>query len=571
MLYFECRCVFTTLEGGNCSGHGASSPYSGSYACAIGNLASGALQSASMAVSGNKQYDLYAWVNGKLDAADSAGGWHVRALYYTAGSAYIGYKDVYSGTAESSSLTWQQVGGRLLTPANAASVRLELRVEGVSGWLDFDNVSLQEVLTVNLVYDAENRLVKVLQNGTSMAAFGYDGDGVRVKQTLTTTTPTSTYFVKNYYEVSGGSVTKYYYLGSQRVAMRSSVGVRYLFGDHLGSTSVSADVSGGSVTKQLYKAFGETRFTSGSLPSKYQYTGQYSNMSDFGLMFYNARWFDPALARFSSADTIIPGAGNPAAWDRYAGMLNNPMRYRDPSGHKTCVDDYCGTYNLNHDIKILESLYGINFHGNGWTTELKLVVLFATMEIGHKIATAIHELSDSGVFHSIFGGINLTLKQDLGTFYGQTTNVKDIAFRPDKLTERLFGHELGHVFDNIMYKMEGDKYADTHPIELLLKGLYASDGEFLTGENRHGDGQYNRNRGLTGLESGYQCDTVPCQYHLMKETDPSIKMDGANTPSEEWADMFLNWGLGGFSPTKRGDFYKSWMTTNMVIWASMAR
>ncbi len=106
-----------------------------------------------------------------------------------------------------------------MTPANAASVRLELRVEGVSGWLDFDDVSLQEVLTVNLVYDAENRLVKVLQNGTSMAAFGYDGDGVRVKQTLTATTATSTYFVKNYYEVSGGSATKYYYAGSQRVSV----------------------------------------------------------------------------------------------------------------------------------------------------------------------------------------------------------------------------------------------------------------------------------------------------------------------------------------------------------------
>ncbi len=322
----------------DCSGKGASSPYSGSYACAVGNLASGALQSASIAVSGNKQYDLYAWLNGKLDTADSAGGWHVRALYYTAGSAYIGYKDVYTGTAESSSLTWQQVGGRLLTPANAASVRLELRVEGVSGWLDFDDVSLQEVLTVNLVYDAENRLVKVLQNGTSMAAFGYDGDGLRVKQTLTTTTATSTYFVKNYYEVSGGSATKYYYAGSQRVAMRSSVGVRYLFGDHLGSTSVSADVSGGNVTRQLYKAFGEIRYsTNPSLPAKYQYTGQYSYTSgatgDFGLIFYNARFYDPALGRFAQADRLVPNPLNPSDFDRYNYVGSNPINFSDPFGN----------------------------------------------------------------------------------------------------------------------------------------------------------------------------------------------------------------------------------------------
>jgi RHS repeat-associated protein len=26
----------------------------------------------------------------------------------------------------------------------------------------------------------------------------------------------------------------------------------------------------------------------------------------FGLMFYNARWYDPALGRFAQPDTIIP-------------------------------------------------------------------------------------------------------------------------------------------------------------------------------------------------------------------------------------------------------------------------
>jgi len=58
-------------------------------------------------------------------------------------------------------------------------------------------------------------------------------------------------------------------------------------------------------------------------------------------MFYNARWYDPALGRFAQADTIIPGAGNPQAWDRYAYANNNPVRYNDPSGHYTCSDIYC--------------------------------------------------------------------------------------------------------------------------------------------------------------------------------------------------------------------------------------
>ncbi|RMH43810.1 MAG: RHS repeat-associated core domain-containing protein [Gammaproteobacteria bacterium] len=63
-----------------------------------------------------------------------------------------------------------------------------------------------------------------------------------------------------------------------------------------------------------------------------------SMMDAFGLMYYNARWHDPSLGRFAQADTIIPGAGSPLAWDRYAYVNDNPLRYRDPSGHK----EVCG-------------------------------------------------------------------------------------------------------------------------------------------------------------------------------------------------------------------------------------
>ena len=51
----------------------------------------------------------------------------------------------------------------------------------------------------------------------------------------------------------------------------------------------------------------------------------------FGLMFYNARFYDPALGRFTSADTIVPGGVQ--GWDRYAYTNNNPVLYNDPSGH----------------------------------------------------------------------------------------------------------------------------------------------------------------------------------------------------------------------------------------------
>ena len=83
---------------------------------------------------------------------------------------------------------------------------------------------------------------------------------------------------------------------------------------------------------------GTTRYTSGSSPTTMQYTGQRLETS-LGLLFYNARWYDTALGRFIQADTIVPGAGNPQAFDRYAYVLNNPLRYTDPSGHRNCEED----------------------------------------------------------------------------------------------------------------------------------------------------------------------------------------------------------------------------------------
>ena len=164
------------------------------------------------------------------------------------------------------------------------------------------------------------------------ATFVYDGDGKRVKSTFNGTT--TTYFVGAHYEVTGSTITKYYYAGAQRIAMRTNGTLNYLLGDHLGSTSLITDSAGNKTNEQRYKAWGETRYTFGNEKTNYQYTGQFSYTSDFGLMFYNARWYDPALGRFAQADTIIPSGVQ--GYDRYAYTLNNPLSNNDPSGHSTC-------------------------------------------------------------------------------------------------------------------------------------------------------------------------------------------------------------------------------------------
>jgi YD repeat-containing protein len=122
-----------------------------------------------------------------------------------------------------------------------------------------------------LDYDAENRLNEVKEEETTIATFTYNGDGARVKATVGETT---TYYIGNYFEWSSTStntMVKYYFAGGARVAMRTGSTLNYLFGDHLGSTNVVTDASGTAVTTLLYKAWGESRYTSGTSPTHNKY------------------------------------------------------------------------------------------------------------------------------------------------------------------------------------------------------------------------------------------------------------------------------------------------------------
>jgi RHS repeat-associated protein len=81
-----------------------------------------------------------------------------------------------------------------------------------------------------------------------------------------------------------------------------------------------------------YRAFGATRFTSGTTPTSVRFTGQREEAA-LGLYFYNARRYDPALGHFLSPDTVVPEPGNALDYHRYAYVRFNPLKYTDPSGH----------------------------------------------------------------------------------------------------------------------------------------------------------------------------------------------------------------------------------------------
>jgi RHS repeat-associated protein len=109
------------------------------------------------------------------------------------------------------------------------------------------------------------------------------------------------------------------------------LGVTYLHGDHLGTASLT---TGATSNSARYLPFGGTRWESG-VATDLRFTGQRQE-SGFGLYDFNARYYDPTIGRFISADTIVPNPDNPQDLNRYGYTRNNPLRHIDPTGHE-CV------------------------------------------------------------------------------------------------------------------------------------------------------------------------------------------------------------------------------------------
>jgi RHS repeat-associated protein len=144
---------------------------------------------------------------------------------------------------------------------------------------------------------------------------------------------------------SGGDplVTKYYFHGGKRAAMDREGVVQYLATDHLGSTSLVMDDQGSKVAEGRHYPYGGERWRwpqEGTFPTEYRFTGQRSD-SGLGLVHMGARFYDSALGRWTSADTLVPEPESPQSFNRYMFVLGNSLRYTDPSGHGACSgDDY---------------------------------------------------------------------------------------------------------------------------------------------------------------------------------------------------------------------------------------
>ena len=121
---------------------------------------------------------------------------------------------------------------------------------------------------------------------------------------------------------------------SSEHSLDNELAVKYFLQDHIGSTSAVLDRYGRLVSYLSYTPFGEVVGSQsiGNSHAKLQFTGQERDES-IGLNYYGARHYDPFAGRFTTADSLVPNPYDLQSYNRYAYVLNNPVKYVDPTGH----------------------------------------------------------------------------------------------------------------------------------------------------------------------------------------------------------------------------------------------
>jgi RHS repeat-associated protein len=103
--------------------------------------------------------------------------------------------------------------------------------------------------------------------------------------------------------------------------------------DPSGLCTLKTDQTSTLVAETRYLPYGEERWITGTLVTDFTFTGQRAERG-FGLLDYNARYYDPRLGRFISPDSIVHNPSNPNDLNRYSYGRNNPLKYIDPTGHQ---------------------------------------------------------------------------------------------------------------------------------------------------------------------------------------------------------------------------------------------
>ena len=180
------------------------------------------------------------------------------------------------------------------------------------------------------------RYLKVQTGNNTHIRTNYVGKVYEQISDTSTTTPTTKH---RYFIYADGQLIT---IHSKTTANNSQLAdeTRYLHRDNLGSIDTITDGRGNIVERLSYDAFGKRRaanwrtdddITAPVLTNR-GFTG-HEHIDEMGFIHMNGRVYDPSIGRFLSADPNIQSPYNTQSYNRYSYVLNNPLKYTDPSGY----------------------------------------------------------------------------------------------------------------------------------------------------------------------------------------------------------------------------------------------
>lgn len=162
------------------------------------------------------------------------------------------------------------------------------------------------------------------------------------------------------------SVNNIYLNGVRIAALTASGETRYYLTDQVDSVSMVFSEQGKPLTSFEYMPYGETWLERVAPNLKEKHNPKFNSQEldpETDFYYYNARYYDPEVSRFVTADTVIDGEQAVFGWNRYMYVKGNPIQYNDPSGHEI--------YSINRELGGTEvrSTYNLVSHTYLATTD----------------------------------------------------------------------------------------------------------------------------------------------------------------------------------------------------------
>jgi RHS repeat-associated protein len=189
--------------------------------------------------------------------------------------------------------------------------------------------------TLDIQVSAENKPWAMIVNGQWLRYYHAGAEGGRAMKVVDTATgPQVTHYAGPDLEISPQGVwTKYLHADVKRVGNGGGAQAFFHHRDHLASIKVISNGAAAEVKRTVYRPFGDVAAaaSSGTHDESKGYIGERHD-PESGLIYLNARYYDPVIARFVSPDwwdPNKPGVGT----NRYAYADNDPVNKSDNNGH----------------------------------------------------------------------------------------------------------------------------------------------------------------------------------------------------------------------------------------------